>query len=85
MRGKMVHLGADAGHRVFDKNYLITSIEGSARGGLDTKVRGDSTQDDGANSSPPQLLVKFRAVKCAPLPLGDHQVAALIAVLGNKL
>src|SRR5579863_571937 len=77
--------GADAGHGIFDEDELVASIEGGARGGFDTEVRGNSAQDDRTDSSPAELLIELRAVKCAPLPLRDQQVARLISALGNNL
>jgi hypothetical protein len=80
-----MYLGLNTRHGVFDKDQLIASIMGSTCSGFDTEVGGHSTQDDGTDSSPAELLIEFRTVKGAPVPLGDQQVAGLISALGNNL
>src|SRR6202008_2715155 len=76
-KGEAVMLGVLAGAGVFDKHKGKAQAGTLTRGGLDTGVGGDACEDDRVDAAGFKLLLEVGSGKCAPMTLGDEDVALL--------
>jgi hypothetical protein len=76
--------GIHIGHCVSHQHDVVSMIVCIARCGFYADACGDSCQDHLGNTSPPQVMVKRRSMKSAPLQFCDLVVVWMRFQFGYK-